>query len=300
MVPNGLMSYPVKLNCGLTGEMLPDQLRMARSWLERDESIAYTFVCHHPFDELSPRAKSSLGWLWREHRAATLVSAHTHAGYYEHHDLGGGVERLELNIGSTTDWPMEWRTLVAYVNADEEQAYIRSKRHTLVNELSHRDGFFLPGWEVPLGAPDDYRHYKQGESETRMFLNYYFVFHVVPYWLPQPVLRVGRGARETEESVKGTLLLTHRRLIQRFPTDLEAEDAFLEKVAPLIELDRWEHSRSSHDPETGLSTDDERKRFKISQAAWASRFENARGRRLSVEDELVRVTRRLRADEVEP
>ena len=78
------------------------------------------------------------------------------------------------------------------------------------------------------------------------------------------------------------------------------EDAFIDKIALLVELDRWEHSRSSRDPESGESTDDERFRFKVCQAAWASRYENAQGRRLSVEDELIRVTRKVKADEVEP
>lgn len=325
MVPNGWKSYPLSLNSGLTGEMLPDQLRVIRSWLERDESIGHSLICHHPFAALSPRAKSSLGYLWREHRVAALITAHTHDGYYEHHDLGGGVERLELNIGSTTDWPMEWRTFVAYHNQDRTEGYLRSERQTLVDAVSHQDGFFLPGWEVPLGAPDDYRNYKQGEGSAGMFFNYYFVFHVVPYWLPQPKLWVGEGARKTEEAVKDTLLLTYRRLITLFPTDRDAADldwpegcfsdvevveriesildlegAFFDKVALLVELDRWEHARPTRDPVTGDSLDETRMRYKVSQAAWASRYESAKGRRLRVEDELIRVTRKLMADPMDP
>ena len=58
---------------------------------------------------------------------------------------------------------------------------------------------------------------------------------------------------------------------------------------PLQELEAFEASRRTKNLETGQSQDEERLRYKLSQAAWASRYESAQGRRLSVEDDLIRI-----------
>ena len=313
LVPNGWQSYPLALNCGFTGEMLPDQLRRIRAWVETGGK-SFLFMFHHPFDALAPRTRASLGWLWRERPVGLMVTAHTHRGYYAHHDLGGELDQLELNLASTTDWPMEWRTLVGHVNHDERKLYIQSKRYTLVDTLMNREGYFRLDWEIPLDAPDDYRKYKQGRPASGVMLSFALYHHWVPYWLPQPRVRPNAAARETEESVKDTMLWTYFRLLQQFPTDSSAKQpqwpagcendqavvnqivalggekkALEKKIAFLQELEAFERSRASRDPETGAPNDDVRARFKISQAAWASRFEKSQGRRLSVEDELIRV-----------
>lgn len=315
MLPNAWASYPLGLNCGYTGEMLPNQLRKVRNWVEENrEQTGFVLMCHHPFDSIAPRAKSSLGWIWREKSVSILVTAHTHSGYFVHHDLGGETDELELNLGSTTDWPMEWRTLVAYRNPEKQQVYIRTDRHTLVEALTNREGYFLQGWEVPLDAPDDYRKYKQGSSAGGVLAGIYYAYSLVPYWLPQPRMRPSRAARRTEAQVKDTMLWTYQRLLQAFPThpdqgqpvwpqgcdtDHEVSERILAltgmeegmamKTDLLVELEVFERTRSSWDPTSQTTTDDIRERFKISQAAWASRFEQSRGRLLNVEDELIRV-----------
>ena len=311
LLPNGWRTFPLGLNCGSHGEMLPDQLRTVRAWIERDRAgrsqAEIVFACHHPFDSLAPRTKSSLGWLWREHRIALLITAHTHLGFYAHHDLGGERDELELNVASMVDWPMEWRTLQGFARPSAKQAYIRSERFTLVEELKKREGYFGEGWEVPLDAPDDYRKYKQGLSSSSVFLDLSLVHHFMPHWLPQPSVGAGAAARDTERAVKDTLLWTYLRLLQMFPSqagdgppqwpeglrDDEAVAARIvavadkkvpleEKIAFLQQLERFERTRISRD-------DAGRARFKLSQAAWASRFEKSLGRRLSVDDELIRI-----------
>jgi hypothetical protein len=312
LVPNAWKVYPVRCNCGLTGEMLPDQLRALRRWIEGAPGAAGILMCHHPFDSLAPRAKSSLGWLWREHRIGMMATAHTHIGYYVHHDLGRGPERLELNLGSTTDWPMEWRTLQAFAEPSG-QIYIRAKRSTLVEALREEEGYFLREWEVPLDAPDDYRRYKQGEAGAGMIFDFYVWYHVTPRWAGQPRARPDEASLETETSVKDTMLWTYDRLVRTFPTakgsapqwpgECDSDEAVLErigvmaggtqpleaKIAFLKELDAFERGRRTGDPQSGDSTDAARVRYKLSQAAWASRFERAQGRRLQVEDDLIRV-----------
>ncbi|MHC4932698.1 MAG: hypothetical protein ACYTGV_10970, partial [Planctomycetota bacterium] len=317
MAPNAWRSYPASLNCGLTGEMLPDQLRKVREWLEsRPERQGTTLACHHPFDTLAPRTRSSIGWIWREHKIGMMVTAHTHQGFFAHHDLGGDRDEIELNVGSTSDWAMEWRTIQGFANLEERKLYLQAERNTLVDVLRKRGGFFQPGWEIPANAPDDYRRYKRGESAKGMLVDAYVSYHYTPPWLPPPRIRANKAARHTEEQIKNTLLWTYHRLIDEFPTDPEKEAAWptgcgsdrevasriqtiagervdLEKkIGLLMELHGFERSRSTKDPATGAATDDVRERYKISQAAWASRFMAERGRRLRTEDDLIRVNYR--------
>jgi len=314
LIPNAWASYPVGLNCGFTGEMLPDQLRTVRAWADDPlPGETFVFMCHHPFESLAPRTRSSLGWLWRERSVSMLVTAHTHAGYYAHHDLGGAQDELELNLGSTTDWPMEWRTFQGFVHPTEQRIYVKAERQTLVDALGHREGYFQLDWEVPVDAPDDYRKYKQGDAASSLLVDFYLYHHLVPYWLPQPSVRANAAARRTEEQVKDTLLWTYWRLIKSFPTDrrqpprwpadcasddevsarimelTRTNNSIETKIALLEELQLFERTRRTRDPDNGESLDGERARFKISQAAWASRFESSAGRRLRLEDDLIRV-----------
>jgi hypothetical protein len=270
-------------------------------------------MCHHPFEHLAPRARTNLGYLWRERGFGMLVSAHTHKGYFAHHSLGSDRDEVELNIGSTTDWPMEWRTLQTFVDVDQRKINIRSERKVLVDTLIHRGGFFDPGWEVPLDAPDDYRGYKQGESAKGLLVGYYLGSHLTPYWLPPPKIKANKAARNTEMDVKRAMLWTHLRLIARFPTDpgcepdwprdcfddesvikriessTGSEEPIETKIELLRELTAFEKSRRTVDPATGESLDEVRLRYKISQAAWASRYMAEQGRRLRVEDEMIRM-----------
>jgi len=313
LIPNAWRSFPLPYNCGFIGEMLPDQLRKVRQWVE-EEKRSSVIMCHHPFDALAPRTKSSLSWLWRENRIAMMVTAHTHKGYYAYHDVGGETAELELNLASTTDWPMEWRTLQGFRNQSTEQIYIQAKRGTLVGALRHQEGYFDRSWEVPLDAPDDYRKYKQGSAAGSLLFDFYLVHHMVPYWLPQPRITPSAAAERTEEQVKDTLLWTYYRLVSYFKTDVTKgplqwpprctsdrqildriiaisgdTDRLEDKILFLEQLAAFERSRHTIDPDTGKPADDMRARFKLSQAAWASRYESAQGRRLQVEDDLIRV-----------
>jgi hypothetical protein len=326
LVPNGWKMWPLHSNCGSTGEMLPDQLRKARAWIDERRAWGKGFVImhHHPFNDLAPRSRASLGWLLREYEIPTLVTSHTHKGFFAHHDLGGDTDHLELNIGSTTDWPMEWRTLKSWVNPERKLAYIKADRFLLVDVLRRQGGYFDPDWALPQDAPDDYRKYKKGAPAESIIFDYYWSHHLVPYWITEPTVRPNRAARDTELQIKQTLLWTYLRLIDNFPTDPAQEkvrwpagcksdkdvekriralvprlegrptkaeqNAYMDKRSDLLaQLAKFEQTRTTRDPETGESLDDVRARYKISQAVWASRYEKAKGRQLRVEDELIRI-----------
>ena len=67
---------------------------------------------------------------------------------------------------------------------------------------------------------------------------------------------------------------------------------FVEFVKFLKELAFFEDTRHTVDLKTGESLDDVRFRYKLCQAAWAARFEKEKGRRLRVEDDLIRIQKK--------
>jgi len=321
MLPNAWKSYPVALNAGLSGEMLADQLRIVREWVEELSRLqGFTvLMSHHPLNRIAPRSRSSLKWLWREHRfkVASYVSAHTHKGHFAYHPFGDDWEGLEINIGSTTDWPMEWRTLRYFgrpgTGGKRGDFYVETKRFALADVLENRGGHFLPEWEIPVGAVDDYRAYARGAQSTGTLFDFYFTYHMNPPFMTPPPLEPRKPSIETEHLVKSGCLRTYQRMVELFPTspdhnalwpdgctkdeDVIARiDATLgdgvaldDKIRLLMQLKDFDESRASYDPETGRDTSDELLKFKVCQAVWASRFESTQGRRLIPSDQLVRV-----------
>lgn len=319
MLPNAWSSYPLPLNVGLTGELLGDQLRILREWMEELAQLERLgiLMLHHPVSKLAARTRSNLEWLVREVGGAHMyVSAHTHEGHYAYHPIDEERELMELNLGSTTDWPMEWRTLAVHYRRQEgrREAYVHSRRSTLAERLRNSPGFFQAGWEVPFGELDDYRGYREGEPSHASITDIYLAYHLKPPFLGPARVRPRPGAIDTEAQYKRGLLSTYDRLLRFFPTDAAAgavrwpagcasdeqvrariaaaaaeQVPIAERIALLAELEPFERTRRSRDPASGASTDDERLRFKLSQAVWASRYEHTRGRSLRPEDELVRV-----------
>jgi len=315
LVPNAWDNYPLELDCGMTGQLLSDQLRIIRQWMETSNGTRFVLMIHHPFDEIASKSRSSLSWLWSRYAFGGIVTAHTHAGYFEQHRLEGGKEGLEVNLGSTTDWPMDWRTMAVYAKENEDFAYLRTPYFTLVDLLKNRKGFFCPDWEVPEGAEDDYRRYWVGEPSGITIYDYLVAYHLWPPALGRAKVKASKAACDTETQVKETMLWSYYRLISTFPTDPAKADTawpvgcgddeqvkrrieevakkgvpIEQRIAFLMELERFEKSRSTHNPKTGEPTDEERYRFKISEAVWASRYELAGGRgSLRVQDDLIRV-----------
>ena len=98
LIPNAWKSYPLTLNCGFSGEMLPDQLRTLRRWITERRDEAATFACHHPFESLAPRTKSSLGWLWREYRMAMMLTAKLMLNWLEEKKMADKLEKAIARV----------------------------------------------------------------------------------------------------------------------------------------------------------------------------------------------------------
>lgn len=101
-------------NAGTRGEFLEDQVEAAEQLIaaiKTDSSESrFVLIGHHPIRELKP-AKTLLKRLKRLIDAGAeplYVSAHTHKGYWENHNVEG-IDILELNVGSLLDAPVHFR-----------------------------------------------------------------------------------------------------------------------------------------------------------------------------------------------
>jgi hypothetical protein len=210
---------------------------------------------------------------------------------------------------------MDWRTLVLHAKENSEFSYLDTRYFTLMDMLKNQEGYFLREWEVEAGAEDDYRRYRVGDPSGIQISDYLFAYHLWPPALGRAKVKARKPAYDTEAQVKNTMLWTYHRLIRTFPTGVSNADTnwpetcrndaevkrkieamaeetvpIEEKIAYLMELERFEKTRSTRDPRTGESTAEERHRFKLSQAVWAARYELTGGRgSLRLQDELIRV-----------
>ncbi len=97
-------------NAGLHGDVPPAERAWVERWLARDhaEGASPLLMGHHTFNGLSAPARAALDALRRKDAVPLWISAHTHLGqWFVHPDEGAGWP--ELNVGSTLDYPPEYR-----------------------------------------------------------------------------------------------------------------------------------------------------------------------------------------------
>jgi hypothetical protein len=275
--PPTFLPTPFTVNAGLTGELLSDQLAIIRSWLQTSSKAdqAWVLIGHHPFADLRQEAREAVDALRKSAPVLLYVSAHTHAGQFIVHDSSAG-NWLELNVGSILDWWLEIRTLQWHRAG--ERWLLRSPRFTMHDWLQEFEG--VPSndemWEAKPGDADYYLRYEDLKE-----LN----------------------ARHTELRLKNTLLAAHHRLLRFNPTQSEVapeadfwpsgcqsdkdvldktdrvmeDDRLEQKIGFLLELDRFEQLRPVADPE-------QRRKFRLSQAIWASKYDSVRSRKPLLDD----------------
>lgn len=272
-----LLPTPFTVNAGLTGELLPDQLAIVRSWLQSPAKTdqGWVLVGHHPFDSLRKEAREAIEALRKSARVLLYVSAHTHAGQFIVHDSEEG-NWLELNVGSILDWWLEIRTLQWHRAGD--RWLLRSPRFTMHDWLQEFEG--VPAndeaWEA---KPEDADYYLRYEDLRDL------------------------DAHRTEVRLKNTLLAAHQRLLRFnrteggaapeasfWPPGCRSDEDVLDKISRvmqdnrleqkiefLLELDRFERERPVADPE-------QRRKFRLSQAIWASKYDSVHSRKPLVDD----------------
>ncbi len=161
-----LLPIPPHVNPGSTGDLSAAQLSVLEGWLAGYTDAtkypgakpAVVLMGHHPFGSLTQRAARRFDELRRKYGVLLYVSAHTHHGtYYSHTDDTSGW--LELNVGSTIDWPLEFRTFrVLQPPANDGGAvfYTNSKLIELSEENAPDCNL---EWQPKPGDPDYYVDY---------------------------------------------------------------------------------------------------------------------------------------------
>ena len=270
------------LNAGITGEFLADQLDTVHAWIAARTSPAHVWVLlgHHPFGSFSKPAQDDFEALRKRDKVLLYVSAHTHAGQFIVHGQDNGQDTwLELNVGSILDWSLEFRTLQFYRARADGRLTLRSPRYTMHDQL--REFEDVPANDAEWEAkPNDADYYLRHEDLKTL------------------------DATKTEDRLKNVLLAVHHRLLRLNPTRTDAvpdavwpscckSDAAVlaeiervrelsaeqlpEKTTLLVALDRFERERSVVDPT-------KHRKFRLSQAIWASKYDAVHARKPLVDN----------------
>jgi len=273
--------FPTSHNAGVTGELLDDQLTIVKSWIESGprQGRFWLLMGHHPFGSLTGGTQKAVADLRKSVKTNLYVSAHTHAGQFIVHGEDRDEDNwLELNVGSILDWSLEFRPLQLLITDEGERLLLRSPRYTMHEWLREFEGVPTNDdeWEAKPGDPD----YYLGHEDLKDL-----------------------DAHDTEVRLKNVLLAAHGRLLgfnrtqagaapdaHFWPPCCKSDEAVLEEIDRMIEdhrldrkteflleLDRFERERPVEDPE-------KRRKFRLSQAIWASKYDSVHLRKPLVDD----------------
>jgi hypothetical protein len=222
---------------------------------------------HHPYNDLTASSRRAVDG-WREGQGVDLyISAHTHTAQYFVH-RADGKSWLELNVGSTTDWPPEFRTLAVSTETRYANRFaLRLQRYPLRTIWEKRQiPDCDPAWEVPPERSDFYVAYNELVSETpeqtqKALMNTLLLSHA---WLLRFV------ASSTDNSVWPEGTSSDADVVDAIKMGLSAND-LKDKLKLLRRLDRFERERKVAD--AALRDD-----FYLCQAQWTSKYD-LKGRR---------------------
>ncbi len=101
------------VNAGLSGSILKDQMAHVERWAARpsDAGKRQILMGHHPYATLSSSSRELVDTIRARYRVDLYFSAHTHFGKAIVNEQQNGSNWLEINVGSITDWPIEFRLL---------------------------------------------------------------------------------------------------------------------------------------------------------------------------------------------
>ncbi|MGC4086746.1 MAG: metallophosphoesterase [Polyangiaceae bacterium] len=100
---------PSERDAGRAGALVSAQRDLIEGWLQAEPQTDFVFFGHHPLNQLDP---TSRGFLLEQRQMVLYVSAHTHSGRYFLHSEPQPF--VELNLGSITDYPNEYRDLALW------------------------------------------------------------------------------------------------------------------------------------------------------------------------------------------
>jgi hypothetical protein len=256
-------------NAGTNGDMQENQLDTIEGWLADGKTAGgmTILMSHHPFGVLKKGVQQRIDRFRKRYDIPLFVSGHTHHGQF--YVLGGNSGWLELNVGSITDWPIEFRTLTLADSRDDADKLVLISRQfripDIFADLTARAPVCRPAWEA-----------RPEESD-------YYLKHA---------MNSTAGAEETQRVLMDSLLATWTRLLENVPSaadnpvwppgcetdaevlakiaDVRAGSDLAEKIDLLMALDRFDHYRSPADRVV-------RRDYRICQAIWASKYEKQGG-----------------------
>lgn len=157
---NAKLSLP-----GKCGEVGPDQVALIRELMKTwAPGTRFLVMGHHPWASLRATSAEALAFLLTEPGFMTYVSAHTHQpASTRDYDA---VRPWEINVGSMTDWPMEYARLQYWPTDDSAPGT------ALRLEIDHAETAALCPYESNAQAHAEVR-YDDAEAYTSRALDVY-------------------------------------------------------------------------------------------------------------------------------
>ena len=243
-------------NAGLNGELLDDQISVVDGWLR--EGQANFIMGHHPYAAITSQGKRAIDG-WRSDPGLVLyVSAHTHKAQWFVNE-GEGANWVELNVGSTTDWSPEYRTLYIEQADAATKVGLRTQRQP-VAELW--DAQCEPEWEVDPDGPYYYIRYRDltTPDPTRTQIALMNTLLSTHSWVLQ---KIPSGAGNTRWP-PGTS--SDAQVLTKIQSTIGGNNSLDAKVALARELRDFEAART-------VESREDQKQFHLCQAMWSSKYD---------------------------
>ena len=283
LIPNPPRSY----NAGVSGSLLADQIALAAQWLGNSaaDGAMTVLMIHHPYADLNQPSRQAVDGWRKKYRIPLYVSGHTHHG--EYFVRGGDNGWLELNVGSTVDWPIEFRTFEIHEIVDDpENLVFRTPLFRIPdiweNAADDRKPQCLPvQWEIAQTDAGDFylaHNYKSSLSPEK-----------------------------TQRELLAALLLTYRRMLPIvasagdnavWPDHCSSDSDVLAAIQSaldsndiskmtglLVQLQTFDEQRRVADP--ALQRD-----YRMCQAAWASKYDRQKGRKPVISNPFIQFPRK--------
>lgn len=277
-----LVPFLFSPNAGINGDLVSDQVSFIRQWLEddSDNNKISLLLGHHPYDTLRSSAKSAIDALRQDYRVVLYVSAHTHKGQYYVHGAPDGKTWLELNVGSITDWPVEFRVLnIGTVEHDPSKLSMRVPLFRLPDSAKKfntwpRD---CAAWIPKPGDPDSFIALEQ--RKTTSAKQTYRNRMVDALWLYRrfiekiPTAKNGAQQPWPPGHASDTTLLAHMEKLQTTGS-VEEQRTFI------LDLVRFDRGRT-------VENEKNRRDYRLCQAVEASKYDKLRSIKPIVEDQYI-------------
>ncbi len=265
---------PLLRNAGVTGELQEDQIDVVDAWLGAQAPGQVTMIMgHHPYKGLARGSRSTLE-RWRQAGTSLYVSAHTHTAQFFVHEAGDD-SWLELNLGSTTDWPPEVRTLSVSTDRVFGGHSFRLERKR-VDERFRSLSVCKPEWEIMPGTDAYYLAYGEltTPSPTKTTIDLMNTLLSSYEWL----LKFVRSAQDNPIWPAGA---SSDSDVRTRIAALRSDDVGLgDKLAYLRKLSAFERERVAADAAV-------QKDFRMCQALWASNYDKKGARVPDTDDSYV-------------